>query len=430
MTVNRTRVALGVAVLLAGSALYAPSATSGVPARGGSHHAHSGDHAHQHSHPHPQPPDSTESGQVVLDWERVAFATVYPVTPVPVGVPLLGYTSTAMYDAMRASSWRHDSSETAAVAQAAHDVLVHHVPAAASSLDTSLATSLAGVPDGSAQDRGVWIGKKVAARLIEERADDGYLDTSIHYTLPTGIGVWQPTPPATDMLGAWIGSMDPLVVKRLARVDGPDRLTSDDYTTDYNEVKLLGGTGSTMRSQAQSDTAVFFNSNSATMVGDALVRYLETHPETIAETASLFATIHGAMTDSLIRCWQLKRDVGFWRPFQAIAGAADDGNPDTAPEPGWTPFQPTPPYSDYVSGHGCVTSPAVEVIRTRLGETTPLELRSSNFPTAPRTYATLTQLEHDALNARIWSGLHFRDAMSDAYAIGHRTARVVMQRLD
>jgi hypothetical protein len=275
----------------------------------------------------------------------------------------------------------------------------------------------------------VWIGQKVAAHLIEERADDGYLDTSIHYTRPPGIGVWQPTPPATDMLAAWIGSMDPLVVKRLAKVDGPDALTSDDYTTDYNEVKLLGGTGSTVRSQAQSDTAVFFNSNSATMVGDALVRYLQAHPTSITETAWLFAAIHGSMTDSLIKCWQLKRDVGFWRPFQAIAGAADDGNPDTAPEAGWAPFLPSPNYSDYVSGHGCLTSPAVEVIREKLGETTPLELRSSTLPT-PRTYATLTQLEHDALNARIWSGLHFRDAMSDAYAIGHRTARAVMQRLD
>lgn len=430
MTRDRTRVALGAAVLLAGSALFAPAASSSTPALGGSHHhGHHGHHGHG-SHRHPQPPPSTDSPQVVLDWERVAFATIYPATPIPVGVPLLGYTSTAMYDAMRASSAHDDSSETAAVAQVAHDVLVHYVPTAAASLDTSLATSLAGVPDGSAQDRGVWIGKKVAARLLEERADDGYLDTTIHYTLPPGVGVWQPTPPATDMLAAWIGSMDPLVVKRLAKVDGPDELTSDDYTTDYNEVKLLGGTGSTVRSQAQSDTAVFFNSNSATMVGDALVRYLETHPQSISDTAWLFAAVHGSMTDSLIKCWQLKRDVGFWRPFQAIAGAGDDGNPDTAPEPGWTPFLPSPPYSDYVSGHGCLTSPAVEVIREKLGETTPLELRSSNFPTAPRTYATLTQLEYDALNARIWGGFHFRDAMSDAYAIGHRTARVVMQRLE
>jgi hypothetical protein len=184
-----------------------------------------------------------------------------------------------------------------------------------------------------------------------------------------------------------------------------------------------------VRSQAQTDTAVFFNSNSATMVGDALVRHLEAHPTTLEETAWLFAAMHGAMTDSLIRCWQLKRDVGFWRAFQAVASAADDDNPDTQPEAGWTSLLPTPPDSNYVSGHGCLTSPAVEVVRTRLGETTPLELRSSNFPTAPRTYPTLTQLAYDALNSRIWGGLHFRDAMADGYAIGHRTARKVMQDL-
>ena len=41
----------------------------------------------------------------------------------------------------------------------------------------------------------------------------------------------------------------------------------------------------------------------------------------------------------------------------------------------------------------------------------------------------MSQLEFDALNSRIWGGLHFRDAMSDAYGIGRRTARVVMEKL-
>ena len=78
------------------------------------------------------------------------------------------------------------------------------------------------------------------------------------------------------------------------------------------------------------------------------------------------------MTDSLIKCWQLKRDVGFWRPVEAVPAAGDDGNPDTRPAAGWTPLlAPTPPYSDYVSGHGCVTSPQVEVIKARFGETIP-----------------------------------------------------------
>jgi hypothetical protein len=127
----------------------------------------------------------------------------------------------------------------------------------------------------------------------------------------------------------------------------------------------------------------------------------------------------------VIRCWSLKRDIGFWRPSQAIAGADQDGNPGTAVEPGWAPLVPNPNYSDYVSGHASLTGPAVEVIRHTLGEHTPLELRSVSSPT-PRVYPTLSEIEHDAFNARIWSGLHFRRAMEHGYDIAHRTAQGVM----
>jgi hypothetical protein len=85
-----------------------------------------------------------------------------------------------------------------------------------------------------------------------------------------------------------------------------------------------------------------------------------------------------------------------------------------------------PNYSDYVSGHGCLTGPAVQVIRRSLGETAQRELRSVNFPNNPRTYARLTDLEFDAFHARIWGGFHFRKAMTDAYEIAHRTADAVM----
>ena len=86
MSVNRTRAALVSALLLTGTALSAPAATSAASER-----------PHRH-------PTSSESAQVVLDWERTAFSTVYPVTPIPVGVPLLGYTSIAMHQAVEVST--------------------------------------------------------------------------------------------------------------------------------------------------------------------------------------------------------------------------------------------------------------------------------------------------------------------------------------
>lgn len=372
-----------------------------------------------------------ESSQVLLDWERIVFRTVYTdgLSPVPGGVPLMGFTSMAMYDAVEASLRAHSSSETAAVAAAAHAVLVHYFPSAAPKLDADLAATLAGVPDGPAEARGRAIGAAAGARMVASRVGDGYGDPTIHYIKAPGPGVWQPVPPATDMLVPWLGSLRPLVVSTPVRVGGPDPLSSRRYAAQYEEVRRLGSATSTERTPEQTATALFFNSNSATMVSDALVRHLSDHPIDLRGTARLFAEVHAAMTDSVISCWRLKRDVGFWRPDRAIALADTDGNPATSPQPGWAPLVPTPPYSDYVSGHACLTAPAVEVIRRTLGERTPLELVSVNSPT-PRVYELLGSIERDAFWARIWSGLHYRTAMEDGYRIGHVMARRVLRAFD
>ncbi|MGH3347448.1 MAG: vanadium-dependent haloperoxidase, partial [Nocardioides sp.] len=378
---------------------------------------------------------AAESAQVVLDWERILMQTVYPATPIPSGVPLLGFTSVAMHDAVTKSMRRPHSSEAAAVARAAHDVLVHYFPASAATLAAHLDTSLAAVTDPEERARGELQGAAAAREMLASRVGDGYGDPDIHYTLSPAIGIWQPVPPATDMLVAWLGSLEPMVLRNPIRVDGPDRLRSRAYAVDYNQVKRLGGSpaSGTQRSQRQTETAQFFNANSATMVGDALVRYLESGAEdlSLAETALLFARIHAAMTDSVIQAWQLKRDVGFWRPNEAIAGAGGDGNPRTAPQAGWTSLLAVPPYADYVSGHAALTAPAIEVIRRTLGERTRLELISANpLATDPqRTYARLRGVEWNAFHSRIWGGLHFRDAMVDGYRIGHLTARRVMAAL-
>ena len=59
-----------------------------------------------------------------------------------------------------------------------------------------------------------------------------------------------------------------------------------------------------------------------------------------------------------------------------------------------------------------------------MGDDTPLVLRIGS---QTRSYATISALEHDALNSRIWGGLHFRDAMEDGYYLGHTTAERVIR---
>jgi hypothetical protein len=366
------------------------------------------------------------ASQVLLDWETTSIRTIYTehATAVPVGALYLGFTSLSMGDAVRHTRGG-PAAAAAAAAVAAHDVLVEYFPTSGPNLDADLATSL-GSLGCDCVARALRVGHAAAARMIAARVDDGRDKTSIVYSRPKVAGVWQP--PATGMLAPWLGFVRPLVLSHIVRVPGPDALTSKAYAADYDEVRRLGSATSTERTAEQTDTALFFNSNSAIMLTEALVRRLHDDPISVRRTAALFAAAHGAEADSVIAAWRQKFVVGFWRPTQAIAGGADDGNPATQPEAGWTALLPVPPYADYVSGHASLTGPVAEVIRRFLGDRTTLELHS--FATgADRTYTSISAIERDAFNARIWSGLHFRRAMVDGYRVAHRTADRVLHRL-
>lgn len=364
---------------------------------------------------------------VLLSWQTTAIRTIYTenAQPVPVGALYLGFTSLAVLDAVRHAP-QGPAPQARAAAVAAHDVLAASFPASQGALDADLATTLGTLPPTSCDQAATGAGQLAASSMLAARADDGRGDPSYVYSRPAAPGVWQP--PATGMLAPWLGFVRPLVLCHVLTAPGPDALTSRAYAADYDEVRRLGAADSTERTAAQTATSLFFNSNSATMLTEALVRRLADHPLSVGRTAFLFGAGHGAMADAIIAVWRLKYEVGFWRPVQAVAGAADDGNPATQPQAGWTSLLPTPPYSDYVSGHAGLTGPMAQVIRRLLGNDTPLVLHSYNTGT-DRAYATISAIEADAKESRIWGGLHFRRAMDDGYSIAHRTANAVLARL-
>jgi hypothetical protein len=261
--------------------------------------------------------------------------------------------------------------------------------------------------------------------MIASRVGDGRNDASIIYSKAPALGVWQPAPGGAMAL-AWLGFVDPVVdgVVPVA-LDGPDPITSAAYAQDYEEVRLLGSVDSSTRTEQQTAVARFFSANPVLMYRDALCRLLDAEPLGLLPTTRLFARIDAAAATAQAENWRLKYQIGFWRPFQAVAAAAVDGNAGTIPHPvPWAPLIPNPAYSDYTSGHAGATAPFAEVVRLTLGDNTPLVLRSG---AVERAYATLSAFEHDAFHARIWGGLHFRDAMDDGYYLGHDIARQVIR---
>lgn len=345
-----------------------------------------------------------DSAEIALAWQGTALTTV-PFSPAQ--ALYLSFTSTAVDQAVRQSLKRADSSEAAAVAQAAHDVLVEYFPASAGTLDARLAESLAAVPDGPARARGAAIGAEAAAEVIEERTDDGRGDPSIVYSRQPGIGVWVDSRP---MATPWYGFVDRVAGGRPVVVDGPDPVGSAAYRADLAEVQADGRIGADPEKAA---TATFFNVPAFALYRNALIDHLRTHPLTLAATTDLFADLDRSTAEAMRQTWRHKFTEGFWRPTAAIT--TDDADPLTATEAGWTAVLPVPPYPEWPSGHGTLTSAFAETVRCHLGDIT-LTLKGAG---PPRTYSSLATLEHDAFMSRIWGGIHFRDAMDDGYLIGH-----------
>ncbi len=178
---------------------------------------------------------------VIRDWNATAVATIVVDAGKANAEAFMwfGFVQAAVYNAVEGITrdyelykWRkhglRSASPEAAAAQAAHDVLLHYFPASQVRLDTQLATSLAGVTDGAAEQQGIAYGRASAAHFIKQRLNDGR-NAPITFDQAPAKGVWRPTPPTeTPFLVPWLSQVKPLMMTSSTqfRPGRPPALTS------------------------------------------------------------------------------------------------------------------------------------------------------------------------------------------------------------
>ena len=317
-----------------------------------------------------------------------------------------------------------NASPRAAAATAAYRVLLTYFPASQARLDTAYDTSLDLIPDGTAKQRGIRFGERAAARIINLRTDDGRFGDLL-FTEEPAPGVWRPTPPTfTPFFDPWLSEMTPLMLRSNTqfRPGPPPALNSDTYTTEFKEVKRLGSLTSSQRTPAQTQTALFFSDTGVGPLQGALRDLVTRRQMTISDSARLFAAADLSIADTNFTIWDSKFHFGFWRPITAIQLAKHDRNPDTRADPDWVPLITNPPYPDYASGLTSVMG-AVSRALTRVLGTHRIDLYiTSAAAGVTRHYEFAGKLNRDAVNARVWSGIHFRTADVVGNRIGKRVA--------
>jgi hypothetical protein len=248
---------------------------------------------------------------------------------------------------------RHASPE-AAVAAAARTALVAALtdltppftdtaPAIAG-VEAAYTAALAAIPDGTAKQRGIALGKKSAYTILAERADDGASEIPLIVTdFPQGDepGEYRFTPGRPFAFAPTWGDVRPFVLSRAGqiRIEPPFDLDSDEYAADFNEVKRLGGDGVTTPSARTADETEMarFWVESSPLMWNRLARQLATAERLdLWQSARLFGLLDLALTDGYIDTFKVKYELLFWRPVTAIPLAATDGNADTTADPTWT----------------------------------------------------------------------------------------------
>ena len=256
---------------------------------------------------------AVNANDAVLDWNLYAVqalinaGTAAPPgvgQPPPVSVLHLAIVQAAVYDAVNMIDGSRkpyldglpaapaSASKSAAVATAAHDVLVGLKGAGGASLlpgpivtrlgihlGDSLAAAraaeiAAGVPQLVADANvaaGTVAGAAVADEMLlpEQRGNDGRYTPGIEFTVGQGVGEWRPTPVAnTNDPNAWVRVVKPFAMTSTSqfRTEGPAKIGTGRYRMEYEEVKSLGGNGlpggtPSARTAEQTEVAAFFSTN-------------------------------------------------------------------------------------------------------------------------------------------------------------------------
>ena len=344
----------------------------------------------------------------------------------------------AVYDAVNAIDGGHEPyvsspaaepwySQDAAVAAAARHVLVNGglgIPAARlTAINTAYQAAVDAIPAGPAKAGGIATGEAAAVALLADRVGDGRFGP-FRFSVGTQPGEWQPTAGVNDPL-AWLKDVRPFVLRDpdLFRARAPHELDSRAYAADFNEVKSVGSAAPDADRTAQQTAAAQYwgLANAAATISSIIRSVANSQGGTLADHARLLARAYTSGADALIVTWRDKARYSFWRPITAIHEADSDGNDATEADPGWTSLIAAPPYPDHPSGLSAVGCSVADTMQHFYGRDK-ASFSGTTLGNVTRPFTSFSEVCADIVDARVWSGIHFRFADEEAAKLGRRVA--------
>jgi hypothetical protein len=378
------------------------------------------------------------SADTVTQWNQNAATALYVTAAQPPNVSVLhmAMVQGAVYDAVNAIDGGHEGylltsrvatptdSKDAAAATAAYKTLLNIVPAQQPALQALYDATLAGISDGSAKTRGIAVGNAAAAAMIAARTDDGRFGPFrfVNGTMP---GEWRPVLPAFGSdPNAWVKDVKPFLIERASqfRSRGPYDLESRKYAKEFDEVKSVGSLNSTTRTGDQTQAALYWMENPPRTWNRIINTLSAAEGVSLVDNARLFAEVYLTAADAFIAVWDEKAHYSFWRPITAIREADADDNSRTEKDENWLPLVANPPYPEHPSGHLGLSGSFGKTLQ-QFFHTDKLAWTDTNIAGRTRSFTRVSDAIDEIVGARIWSGIHFRNADEASVRISRKIAK-------
>ncbi len=384
------------------------------------------------------------ASNIVTDWNTMASTAIVATGGKSPGASsvFFTYASLAVYDAVNAITGQYrpfyyegtgspSASVEAAVAAAAHRVLVNYFPSQQTTLDNQLSASLAGITaDPDSKNAGVAVGEAAAMAVISARTGDG-LEANVPYVPGSGPGAWIPTPPAfAAPVTPWLGQMRPFTMRSAGDFlpDPPPSLSSETWERDYNLTRIYGDVTSSIRSAAEAEIGIFWTEHTGQQYARSFNYLVNNYNLNTADSARLMAMLWTGYADAAIGCFNAKYKYGFWRPVTAIP--AGGGNSDLTADPSWLPLAATPAHPEYPAAHGCITGSVTSLIASFFG-TTHVHIVTDSAAFTDKVHQHVFEDSRDLMDEVFWSriyvGFHYHHSLEVGRQLGESVAQQSVQ---
>lgn len=297
------------------------------------------------------------------------------------------------------------------------------------SLENALNTAFSANSNAETIARSVAFGRGVAQTVYDWSVTDGNAHLADPYTVPTGPGLWVPTPPAfgPNPLGPWWRNLRVMVTGsgNNAQPPAPPAYSEVPGSDFYNMVNQVYTVSQTL-TQAQIDQGMYWRDVPGLTTGghylSIVKQVVELEGSNLEIAAAAYAITAITVYDASISAWQAKFTYNLIRPVSYIRTVLG--------HPTWNPLFNTPGHPEYSAAHASLSSAAAVALASIFGDNTAFTDHSYDYLGFPaRPFSSFTAFGEDAGNSRLFGGIHYQLSINRSFVQGRTVGNNILNTL-